>query len=80
MKLLKFLIFGLSTYLETYYLKHIRKTTDLIRQKQVFIASDSYEIFGLGTGKRKKKIKVFNFSRHLFAPQARNKIELTFYV
>jgi hypothetical protein len=43
-------------------------------QKQVFIASDSYEIFGLGTGKRKKtsfKIGLLFLLRHLFASQAR---------
>jgi hypothetical protein len=56
MKLNKFSIFKLSTYLITYYLKHFWKKADLFRQKQVFIASDSYEIFGLETG---EKIKSF---------------------
>jgi hypothetical protein len=30
----------------------------LKKKKKVFIASDSYEIFGIGTGKRKKSFKV----------------------
>jgi hypothetical protein len=38
MKLHKFFIFGLSTYLVTYYLQHFLKKTDLIRQKQVIVA------------------------------------------
>jgi hypothetical protein len=33
-------------------------TTDFIRQKQVFIASDSYEIFGLEPEKGKKSFKI----------------------
>jgi hypothetical protein len=35
----------------------------------------------LGTGSRKKVLKsAFNSSRHQFAPKARRRIELTFYV
>jgi hypothetical protein len=65
MKLHKFFIFGLEGKL----------------RKQVFISSDSNGLFGLGTGKKKKVLKsIFNSYRHLFAPQARRRIELTFCV